>query len=317
MRYSPAMAGDATTTERAHVRTGEPTSGLLLGLGAYSLWGLFPIYFKAVAAAPPLEMLAHRVVWALILLLAVSWRQGRLGELGSALRSGRTAALLGASTVLIAINWLVYIWAVVNGRILEGSLGYYINPLVNVLLGVVVLKERLERPVLAAVLVAGAGVVWLSLQVGHPPWVSLTLAASFGLYGLLRKLAPVGAVTGLAIETALLTPPAIVYLLWARDAGRLVFGTRSLSLDVLLLLAGPITAAPLLLFTAAARRLRLSTLGLLQYVSPTLQFLVAVGLYGEAFTAARGVAFACIWTALVLFAVHTVRRGRAAPATEA
>jgi chloramphenicol-sensitive protein RarD len=206
---------------------------------------------------------------------------------------------------------------VVHGRILEGSLGYFINPLVNVLLGVVVLKERLERPVLAAVLMAAAGVAWLTLQVGHPPWVSLTLAVSFGLYGLLRKLVPVGAVTGLTVETLLLTPLGVAYLLWARAAGRLTFLSGKPGLDLLLVLAGPITALPLLLFTEAARRLPLSTLGFLQYVSPTLQLLIAVFVYREPFTAARGVAFAFIWAALVLFAAHTLRRGRAEPVTEA
>jgi chloramphenicol-sensitive protein RarD len=225
--------------------------------------------------------------------------------------------LLAATTVLIAVNWLIYIWAIVSNRVLEGSLGYFINPLVNVLLGVIVLKERLERPVLVAVLVAALGVAWLTVQVGQPPWVSLTLAVTFGLYGLLRKLVAVGAVTGLLVETLLLAPLAVAYLAWAGLQGRLAFASGRAGLDLLLVLAGPVTALPLLLFTGAARRLPLSTLGFLQYLSPTLQFLLAVFLYGEPFTRARGVAFACIWAALLIFALHTLQRGRAEPVTEA
>jgi chloramphenicol-sensitive protein RarD len=301
-------------TASAHER--EHALGLLFGLGAYSCWGFIPIYFKHVAAASPVELLAHRVVWALLLLLGISARQGLLGELRRALRPGRTLLLLCTTTVLIAVNWLVYIWAIVSNRVLEGSLGYFINPLVNVLLGVIVLKERLERPVLIAVLVAASGVLHLTLQAGHPPWVSLTLALTFGLYGLLRKLVAVGAVTGLLVETLLLAPLAAAYLLWAASAGRLTFMAGSLGHDVLLVLAGPVTALPLLLFTGAARRLPLSTLGFLQYLSPTLQFLLAVFLYHEPFTAARGVAFACIWAALAIFAAHSLRRGRPEPVTE-
>ena len=292
------------------------TAGFLAGIGAYGTWGLIPGYFKAVAAAPPLELLAHRVVWAIVLLLVLLKQQGRLGDLREALRPGRTLAMLSASTVLIAVNWLVYIWAVVGGRVLEGSLGYFINPLVNVVLGVLVLKEKLERAVVLAVAMAGLGVAWLTLSIGHPPWVSLTLAFSFGSYGLLRKLAPVGAVVGLAVETLLLFPFALGYLAWARGSGRLTFLAGDLGLDALLVLAGPLTAIPLLLFTAAARRLPLSTLGFIQYLSPTLQFLLAVFLWGEPLGPERAVAFACIWSGLLIFTVHSLRRGAPEPLTE-
>lgn len=292
------------------------TAGLLAGIAAYGSWGVIPIYFKAVSAAPPLELLAHRVVWALVLLVVLLKRQGRLAEFHAALRPGRTLAMLAASTVLIAVNWLVYIWAVVGDRVLEGSLGYFINPLVNVVLGVLVLKEKLERPVMVAVAVAALGVAWLTLSVGHPPWVSLTLAASFGSYGLLRKLAPVGAVVGLAVETLLLLPLALGYLAWAHGRGSLTFLAGDLGLDTLLVLAGPATAIPLLLFTAAARRLPLSTLGFIQYLSPTLQFLLAVFLWGEPLGRERAVAFGCIWAGLLIFTVHSLRRGVAEPLTE-
>jgi chloramphenicol-sensitive protein RarD len=272
-----------------------------------------PAYIKAVRAAPVLEVLCHRVVWALAFLLVISWKQEQLGALRSTLRSGRAVAILSASTSLLAINWLVYIWAVVNGRVLEASLGYYINPLVNVLLGVVILGERLERPIRIAVGIAAAGVLWLAVQLGEFPWIPLVLATSFGLYGLMRKLAPVGALAGLTVETSLLLPLTGGYLVWAIASGRAAFLAGDPSLDAWLLLGGPITAVPLLFFAAAARRLPLTTLGFLQYLSPTLQFLLAVFVYGESFDWTRAVAFAFIWTAVALFAAHSARaRGRVA-----
>jgi chloramphenicol-sensitive protein RarD len=288
--------------------------GLAAGIAAYSTWGIIPLYFKAVAAAPPLEVLSHRVFWSFVLLAALLGRQGRLRELRAALRPGRTLAMLAASTLLIAVNWLVYIWAVVEGRVIEGSLGYFMTPLVNVLLGVAVLREPLERPVGLAVIVAAAGVAYLAVSAGHPPWTSLVLAGSFGSYGLLRKLAPVGATVGLAVETLLLSPPALAYLLWADRAGRLAFRSGGLGLDLLLLLAGPLTAVPLLLFAAAARRLPLTTLSFIQYLSPTLQLLLAVLLFREPLHLARLVAFGCIWTGLALFTLHSLRRSWARPA---
>lgn len=308
VRYSHPMSTRASTSWPAPVAERTRMLGLLFGLGAYTCWGFLPIYFKHVASTPPVELLAHRVIWALLLLVAIAAHQGLLADVRQALRPGRTLGLLFATTALIGVNWLLYIWAVVSDRVMEASLGYFINPLVNVLLGVVVLKERLDQPVVVAVLVAASGVAWLTFQAGQPPWLSLTLAVTFGLYGLLRKLVPVGAVTGLLIETLLLAPCALAYLGWAQQAGRLAFGTGTLERDVLLVLAGPITALPLLLFTGAARRLPLFMLGFLQYLSPSLQLLLAVFVYHEPFTAARGVAFACIWAALAIVAVHTLRR---------
>ena len=258
-------------------------------------------------AAPVLEVLCHRVVWALAFLLVLSWRQGQLGAVRSGLRSRRALAILAASTTLLAVNWLVYIWAVVNGRLLEGSLGYYINPLVSVLLGVVILGERLERPVQIAVGIAAAGVLWLALQLGEFPWIPMVLATSFGLYGLMRKLAPVGALAGLTIETALLLPLTGGYLAWAIASGRAAFLAGDRSLDGLLLLAGPVTAVPLLCFAAAARRLPLTTLGFLQYLSPSIQFALAVFVYGEPLTTPRLLAFSCIWAGLAIFLAHSMR----------
>jgi chloramphenicol-sensitive protein RarD len=294
----------------------QTTLGIAYGAAAYGLWGFMPIYLKAVSAAPILEVLSHRIVWALVLLLLLTWRRGQLGGLVALVRPGRTLAILAVSTAAIAVNWLIYIFAVVNGRMLEASLGYYINPLVNVLLGVWVLGERLERPVKVAVAIAAAGVLWLALRVGAPPWISLALAASFGTYGLMRKLAPVGALAGLAVETALLLPLAGGHLVWALASGRAAFLSGRPTLDLLLLLAGPVTAVPLLCFAGAARRLPLTTLGFLQYLSPTLQFLLAIFVYGEPFDRGRAVAFGFIWTALAVFAVHSVRRGSPEPVTD-
>jgi chloramphenicol-sensitive protein RarD len=297
---------DAPSPEAAHTLR----RGLLYGFLAYASWGFMPVYIKAVSAAPVLEVLSHRIVWAFVLLLLICWRRGDLLELASAVRQPRTLGVLAASTTAIAVNWLVYIWAVQNGHVLDSSLGYFINPLVNVLFGVLLLRERLDRTVRVAFAIAGLGVLWLAVRGGHVPWIALALATSFGSYGLLRKLAPVGALVGLTIETGLLTPIAGGYLVWAAAGGRAAIFAGSAWLDALLLFAGPVTAIPLLFFAGAARRLPLSTLGFLQYVSPTLQFLLAVLAYREPLDGPRLVAFALIWTALAIFAVHTGRNAR-------
>lgn len=297
----PEEAGLPTAKGRRH-------AGLAAGIAAYACWGFVPLYFKAVAAAPPLELISHRVAWSVLFLLTLVARKGQLRDLREALRPGRTLVMLAAASALIAVNWLVYIWAILAGRVMEGSLGYFINPLVNVGLGLLVFGERLERPVAIAVAVASLGVVWLTVGLGHLPWISLGLAFSFGTYGLLRKLVPVGALLGLCVETLLLLPLALGYLAWAGLNRRLAFGRGNLSLDVLLILAGPITAVPLLFFAAAARRLPLSTLGFLQYLSPSLQLLLAVFAFGEPLDAARAGAFAFIWTGLAIFTAYTVRK---------
>jgi chloramphenicol-sensitive protein RarD len=293
------------------------TLGLTYGFAAYGFWGFFPIYLKATAQAPVVEVLCHRVLWALLLLLALAWQQGQLSDIAAVFEQRRVLAVLGASTVMIAINWLVYIFSVVHNRMLESSLGYYINPLVNVLLGVLFLREKLPPLVRLAVAIAAAGVLWLGVYVGRAPWISLSVAFSFGFYGLLRKVAPVGALIGLTVETLLLLPFVATYLIARMVSGRATFLSGNHALDVLLVMAGPVTAIPLLLFAAAARRLPLSTLGFLQYLSPTLQFLLAVVVYGEAFDRAKLGAFACIWTALALFAFHSVRRRVPEPVVDA
>jgi len=291
--------------------------GLGYGLAAYGAWGVFPIYLKAVKTVPVVEVLCHRVVWALAVLLVVTAVRGEMRAVTAALRQRRALLVLSASTVLIAINWLVYIFSVTHSRMLESSLGYYINPLVSVLLGIVLLGERLAPLVKAAVVAAAAGVVWLAIDLGQLPWISLVLAFSFGLYGLLRKIAPVGALIGLTVETLLLAPFAAAYLAWAMTHHRSGFVSGGPGLRTLLVLAGPVTAVPLLCFAAAARRLPLSTMGFLQYVSPTLQFLLAVAVYAEPFDRGRAGAFACIWAAVALFAFDSARRRVPEPAVDA
>ena len=294
--------------------TSSQRAGLLLGLAAYLAWGVLPLYFKAVAHVSALEIVAHRILWsiAFLALLVTLWR--RWPAIGAALRSLRVVVTLVVTSLLIAINWLTYIYAVVSGHVLEGSLGYYLNPLINVLLGVVLLKERLTRAQAFATLLAAGGVAVLAVGAGSGLWISLTLAASFGLYGFVRKVAPVDSVEGLSIETAMLAPAALGWLLWLRGSGDLAFGATGLGTDLLLALGGVITAIPLLLFTAAARRLPYSTLGFLQYLAPSLQFLLAVAVFGEPLTTAHIVCFAAIWTALAIFTVEGVRAARARPA---
>jgi len=291
--------------------------GLGYGLAAYGAWGVFPIYLKAVKTVPVVEVLCHRVVWALAVLVVVIAVRGETRAVTAALRNRRALLVLSASTVLIAINWLVYIFSVTHSRILESSLGYYINPLVSVLFGIVLLGERLEPLMKAAVVAAAAGVTWMAIDLGQLPWISLVLAFSFGLYGLLRKIAPVGPLIGLTVETILLAPLCAGYLAWSVTHGRSGFLSGGPSIRTLLLLAGPVTAVPLLCFAAAARRLPLTTMGFLQYVSPTLQFLIAVAVYGEPFSRGRASAFACIWVAVALFAFDSARRRVPEPAVDA
>ena len=282
-------------------------SGPLAAALAYILWGLFPLYIKLVAHVPVLEIVLHRSLWALVFVLALLALRRQFGWLAPVLRQPRTLAIFGLSALLLGGNWLLYVWAVNNGRVLDASLGYFINPLVNVLLGFVVLHERPRPLQWAAVALAAGGVLWLAAGAGHVPWVSLLLAASFGFYGLLRKTAPLGAIEGLALETLLLGPLAAAALLWLSASGQGHFLQGDGRTDVLLLAAGPATAIPLLLFAYGARRVTLATLGLLQYLGPSIQFVLAVFLYHEPLGASRGVGFALIWAALALYSAESLR----------
>jgi chloramphenicol-sensitive protein RarD len=279
----------------------ETRSGIIFGVFAYLLWGVLAVYFKIVRAVGPLEILAHRIVWAFVVLLVVIAVSRRWPLLTTILRQRRVMILLAASTTFIAVNWFIYIWSVTHDRMVESSLGYFFNPLVNVLLGFLFLGERLLGREKVSVALAAVAVLWLTLSAGTFPWISIALAVTFGLYGLMRKLAGVTAVEGLAIETALLLPLAAAYMIHRARTGTLMFGHASRSLDLWLLAAGPLTAIPLLLFAAAVRRLRLATIGLLQYISPTLQFILAVAVYKEPFGSERAVAFVLIWIAIAIY----------------
>ena len=285
-------------------------TGIVQAALAYICWGLFPLYFKALQQVAPLEMLAQRVAWSLLFVMAVLAWQRRFAWLPAALGNRRVLLSFAASSGFIALNWFVYIWAVTNGRVVEASLGYFINPLVNVLIGALVLHERLRRAQWAAVALAALGVLWLTWQAGQPPWIALVLAGSFASYGLLRKTAPLGALEGLTMETLLLGPLALAALAWWGAHGTLAFAEGDAGTQALIAAAGPITAIPLLLFAAGARRIPFSLLGLLQYTAPTLQLLLGVLLFGEAFGPDRAIGFALIWAALAIYSVESLVRSR-------
>lgn len=285
-------------------------AGLVYGAAAYSMWGLIPLYFKAVAGVSPLEILAHRAAWSFLLLAVVVYAVGRWPELWEELRSPKLLAMLGVSTLCIGLNWLLFIYAVESRQVLQSSLGYFINPLVNVLLGVAFLGERLRPLQKVSIAIASAGVLVLSALVGTVPWISLALAFTFALYGLLRKLMPVDGLVSLTVETLLMTPIAVAYLGYLSATGEATAsGPR---LWGLLALSGPVTTVPLLFFGAAARRLRLSTMGILQYLSPTLQFTLAVVVFREPFTIAQLASFALIWTAIGIYTADSLRAMRGA-----
>lgn len=285
--------------------------GLLAAFIAYTLWGFLPIYFKIVESVPALEVLAHRIVWAVPFGLPIVLARRQWPEVMLALRHPRTLGLLSLAAVLIALNWLVYIWAVQNAQIFQASLGYYINPLMYVLVGVVFLRERLRKVQIGAVLLAAGGVAVLAISGGQFPIVSLTLATSFTIYGVIRSRVVIGGMPGLFIETLVLLPVAAAYLLWLTTRGAAVFGAGDPAMAATLLLAGPFTVMPLLCFALAARRLRLSVVGIMQFIAPTLQFLVGLA-YGEPLTGAHIVCFTLIWAAVTAFSWDAWRTARAA-----
>jgi chloramphenicol-sensitive protein RarD len=286
---------------------------MLLAVSAYGLWGFAPAYWKLLHAAPSSELLAHRVLWSLAVgaLLILATRRG--GELANVLRSHRHALPILASSLLIGANWLIFLEAVNSGRVLATALGYFLNPLVSVLLGVAFLGERLTRGQLLAVAIGAAGVTLWAVELGEAPWIALSLAGSFGLYGLVRKVAAVGPVVGFALETAILAPAALAYLAWLASHDAVAMAGQGASVQALVAGAGLVTAGPLLCFTAAARRLPLSTLGFLQYLAPSISFLLAVAVYDEPFGRAQALAFSCVWLALAIFSLAT-RRAMGGPA---
>ncbi|MDY7226244.1 EamA family transporter RarD [Hyalangium rubrum] len=285
-------------------------SGFAYAIAAYLSWGLFPIYWKQLAQVPPLVVIAHRVVWSFLFVAGLLTFARRWPEVKRALSQRKTLVALLVSTALISSNWFLFIWAVNTGHVLEASLGYYINPLLNVVLARVVLGERLRPLQLVAVGLAALGVLYLTVGLGVLPWVSLLLALTFGFYGLVRKMAPVEPLTGLAVETGFAAPVGVLFLLLVPMAqqGQLFAGTVRESL--LLVGSGVATALPLLWFALGAKRLRYSTLGFIQYLAPTGQLALAVLVYGESFTSRHAVTFALIWTAVLLYAADSVRGSR-------
>jgi len=282
-------------------------SGVVYASSAFLIWGISPIYWKAMQAVPAFEIILHRIVWSFIFLLPLIIMMRRWQEFINALKNIRTLLILLFTALIVGGNWLLYIWAVNSGYLLQASLGYYINPLVNVVLGVVFLKERLRPLQILAVALATLGVIFLTVYYGEFPWVALTLAVTFGLYGLIRKVAPVGSLVGLTVETLLLSIPALVFLFYLDSHGQGSIFRVSLKLDLLLMGCAPLTAVPLLFFTLGARRLYLSTVGLLQYIGPSCMFVLAVFLFREPFSSAQVLTFILIWVALAIYSTDSMR----------
>jgi len=279
--------------------------GLAQALLACLLWGVMPIYFKLLQSVPPLEIVSHRIIWCIPLLLVILWFRKSLPALRIALMHPKTRLYLLLSSCLIAANWLIYIWAVTQNHILAASLGYFVSPLISVFLGMVALKEKLTRNQWIAVAIAAAGVSVLAVEAWQTLWISMALAGSWGLYSLIRKITPVGPMVGLAVETGLLFPIALGYFLWLLSSTQTTGFGQSLSIDLMLAGGAIMTAIPLLLFTSAVQKVRLTIVGLLQYVAPSLQFVIAVFVYKEPLTASHLICFGLIWISLGLFSIET------------
>jgi chloramphenicol-sensitive protein RarD len=304
MKNSPGPIPLPAATARTDGR------GLAAAATAFLIWGLLPLYLKALQSVPVLQITAHRLVWGCAFAFAWLAVRREVGAVWAALSEPNTRWRLCASAALISVNWITYVWGIASNRVVETSLGYFINPLVNVVLGVVVLRERLNVAQWGAVAIAAAGVSYLAWSAGHPPWISLTLAFSFALYGLVRKVVRVDALAGFASETLLLVPIGLGYLVWCEFAGTGFAGQAGIDMNLLLMIGGPVTAIPLVLFAYGARRIPYSTVGLLQYIGPSIQLLLAVMVFREPFAGPRVVGFVMIWTALALYAFDGVWRSR-------
>jgi chloramphenicol-sensitive protein RarD len=288
--------------------------GLLAGAGAFVIWGVFPLYLHGLHAVPPLQVIAHRIGWSCLFLLLWMLLRGQFRELTATVATPALLARLTLSAFFITCNWLVFVWSIANGHVIDSSLGYFINPLMNVVLGVVVLRERLRWVQWVAVALAAAGVLYLGVLAGRPPWIALALAVSFSLYGLVRKVISVAALPGLATETLLLMPLAVGYLLWCESSGSGAFTRDGMTVALLLMGSGLVTAVPLFLFAYSARLLPYSTVGLLQYIGPSLQLACGVYFFNESFPPSRAFGFALIWLALILYAAEGLWRARLATA---
>jgi chloramphenicol-sensitive protein RarD len=284
--------------------------GILAGIGAYLLWGLFPVYWRWLEQDPAIEILAHRMVWSLVFMATILTLQKEWGWLATAVRTRRTLVTYILAAILLSLNWYIYIWAINAGYVVEASLGYFINPLVNFLLGVIFLGEKLRPGQVAAVTLAGLGVVYLTVSYGSLPWISLALAITFGLYGLIKKTASLESMHSFSLETLVLFLPALGYLFYRNAQGIGAFGHQGWLITLLLVLAGPVTAIPLLLFGYSARKIPLSMLGFIQYITPTMQFLLGVFVYFEPFPKTRLVGFCIIWLALLVYSFEGVYNNR-------
>jgi chloramphenicol-sensitive protein RarD len=306
------MSTDDSRQVAATAPQGEDRSGLLAALTAFVIWGVLPLYLRPLGHVPALQITAHRIVESCLLVFLWLAFKGRLDAVRSALADSKSRRRLIASTLMISINWLVYVWAVGNGHVVDASLGYFINPLVSVLMGVALLSERLNRSQWIAVALAACGVAYLTYATGRVPWISLVLALTFGTYGLIRKVVSVESVPGLAVETLFLFPFSLGWLAWCEMQGTGALGHQGVTTDALLIGSGIVTALPLTLFAYGARRIRLSTVGLLQYVGPTLQFLCGVLVFREPFPQTRLIGFVMIWTALAIYMADSLWRNRRA-----
>ena len=296
------------TTTPARPGTTAAGNGLTAAISAFVIWGFFPLYLMGLTSVSAMQITAHRIAWSCVFVLAWLAVTGELGKLRAAVSRKGVLLRLSASAFFIAANWLAFAWAVNHDRVLDVNLGYYIGPLINVLLGIVVLSERLDRTQWTAVAFATAGVLYLSIIAGHAPWVALTVAISFSLYGLIRKTVAIDALPGLAVETILLAPFAAGYLIWCEAQASGVLGHSNAVITTLLLLSGVVTSVPLFLFSYGARRIPYSTMGVIQFIGPSLQFVCGLVVFKEPFGSARAIGFVLIWIALLIYAVHGLRK---------
>jgi chloramphenicol-sensitive protein RarD len=284
--------------------------GILNGIAAYAMWGVFPIYWKLLHEVPALQVIGHRISWSFILLILFILLTKQWKDFRSSALTPKTLGIYSVAGVLLTVNWLVYVWGVNAGFIVETSLGYFINPLFNVLLGVLFLRERLRPTQWIPVGLAAAGVTYLTVAYGRLPWIALSLAFSFGFYGLVKKLAPLGSLYGLTLETAIVFPVALIYLASVGFSSAGAFLQKGAHIDLLLIGAGAVTTIPLLMFASAARQIPLTVIGLLQYIAPTIQFLIGVLLYKEPFDHAHLIGFGIVWIALIIFWVENLMANR-------
>ena len=287
--------------------------GIWYAIGAYVFWGLFPVYWKWLHQVAALEIISHRIIWSCVILLVVVFVTRQWKTFRQAVLAPRVLQIYSVAAVLLTINWLVYVWAVNAGFIVESSLGYFINPLISVLLGVIILRERLRPMQWIPIGLAAAGVIYLTIAYGSLPWIALALAFSFGTYGLVKKTAPLNSLYGLTLETSIVFIPALAYLIFVELTSQGVFLHDGTTVDVLIIGSGVVTTIPLLLFASATRRIPLSLVGILQYISPTLQFLLGVLVYGEPFTPTQFIGFGMVWLALIIFGVEGFINHRTQP----